>query len=301
MKIFLFFITSLAYSQCNSLSGSLTTTGSSAQVQNTVPLCANWAVAITTTPPVFSYTANLQGNFGSGFVNIGNTCSTIGSCNITYSGTIPNQVQLNVSTFSSAVQGLINYNITGAVPSPFSASNTAGALTQISKQVLTSPQASITFSGIPQNFNNLLLTLDAASSSAVVLDNSAIQFNGDSGTNYNFQLILMSAAGSSVFNTATVAGSANTGCVALVGASAPAGKSSHTTISILNYAGTTFQKNATCTWGSNGADASSSANNNLGLDYITWKNTAAITSIRLNIVSGGNFVTGSTAILYGVN
>lgn len=180
-------------------------------------------------------------------------------------------------------------------------SSGSGAMTQITKTVLGSPAANFTFSGIPATSNNLLITLDAASAGAVNNESVYIQFNADTGANYNFQQGILENTTFSGFNTAGVAGTANQGCVTIAGTSSPANESSPVQISIMNYAGTTFRKHALCTWGNNGADVSGSNSNNLSNAIVTWRNTAAITSIKLAIVSGNNFATGSTAILYGIN
>ena len=180
-------------------------------------------------------------------------------------------------------------------------SSGSGAMTQISKTVLGSPAANFTFSGIPATSNNLLVTVDAASAGAVNNEPMFVQFNADAGANYNFQLGLLENVTFQGFNTAGVAGNANQGCGGIAGTTSPANESGPVQISIMNYAGTTFRKHALCTWGNNGADVSGSNSNNSGQDIITWRNTAAITSIKLGLASGNNFATGSTAILYGIN
>jgi hypothetical protein len=61
----------------------------------------------------------------------------------------------------------------------------AGALTLISSQVLAATAASITFSGIPTTYNHLQLECLAAGS-ASASSYFTVQFNGDTGLNYNF-------------------------------------------------------------------------------------------------------------------
>lgn len=183
-----------------------------------------------------------------------------------------------------------------------------GAVTQLGKTVVggassgvcSSTATTLTCTTIPGTSNNLLLTLDAASAGAVATDNIAVAFNGDTATNYNFELSLAEGATIAGINSAGVAGNANVGCGAVAGTSAPANESVYEEISIHNYAGTTFRKKALCMFGNNGADASSNTTNNTGMNTLTWKSTAAITSITIVLASGNSFVNGSTLILYGV-
>lgn len=294
MKILLLFVASLAYSQCNSLGGTLTGTGASATITNTgsTQQCTTWTVAITTTPPVFSYTANLQGNFGSGFSNIGNTCTVIGSCTITYNGAFPNTLQLNVSAFTGGVQGLISYNISGSGAAQSSSSTNGVVL--ITKFPVTGSTASVSFSNIPQAFSHLQIIMSARADDATQSEGVNMRFNGDSGTTYEW--VQMS-------NLAT--GPANTGqtSISICGipaASNTAGVSGSCTIFIPNYTSTLLDKAV--------HSQISMRNTSVGpspfvaINEGNWipASPAAITSITLTPATG-NFVNGSLVSLYGIN
>jgi hypothetical protein len=115
-RLFLLFVFAGAlFADCDSLSSSLYATGTSATVTNdgSGQSCTSFTLRVLTTPAVNSYTAALQGNFGSGFTNIGNTtCSTLGTCMIFYTGTAPNTLRVNMSAFNGT--GYVSFNLSGA-------------------------------------------------------------------------------------------------------------------------------------------------------------------------------------------
>lgn len=158
-------------------------------------------------------------------------------------------------------------------------------LTPIATNTLTAAAASVTFSNLPQTYTDLVLVVNPLSA---IADNVALQFNGDTGTNYSTSILWGngSAAGSTrQSNTAnpymSYYASTNT-------------TQSNVIIQIMNYTNSTTNKTSL-----------SRANNvatGCGTDAITmlWRNTAAITSIVVKQVGGNNFSTGSTFNLYGV-
>lgn len=173
-----------------------------------------------------------------------------------------------------------------------------GAMTQITKTVLAAPAASFTFASIPSTYQSLFITLDGASSTAATLDVVYLRFNGDNAGNYNYQQ--MFATGNAVTASAfSAVATANNQCGEVAAASGVATESTFLTVMVPNYAASTFRKHANCTAGNEGADTVGSINT--WQTFITWKSTAAITQVTLLLASGANFVTGSTAILYGVN
>lgn len=153
---------------------------------------------------------------------------------------------------------------------------------------LGSAVATITFT-VPSGYTNLRIFLSGRSSKSAEIDTLKIQFNSDTGTNY--EQIVSSFYGSTapavtqlVSQTSISLGDfpANTGTANVAGSLA---------LSIPNYAGTTFYK------GSNSLGQGRYTNAVTG-QYVAgiWKNTAAITSIKL-LLTTGNFMTGTVATL----
>ena len=160
--------------------------------------------------------------------------------------------------------------------------------TPIASQTLTGSAASVTFSGVPQNFTDLILVTNADVTSAGASIN--IRFNSDSGSNYSYTT--MYGNGSTV---ASARGSNLTKSY-IAAYVAPNTALEHTTIThIQNYSNATTNK--TFLSRSNRASASNSpgAEALVGL----WRNTSAINTIFLSPDSG-SFDTGSTFNLYGI-
>lgn len=169
-----------------------------------------------------------------------------------------------------------------------------GTLSLISRQLLAAPAASVTFSSIPQTYENLVLEIIAACSDATAGIDLHAQFNGDTGANYDW-------AGS----YASGAGGGQEGQVAAtsmkigygVGTTAPANQAALTHIRINGYARTTFLKTAIAQADSvQGATTTTTFMESL---MGNWRSTAAINRITFTDASGGNFIAGSVFSLYG--
>ena len=171
----------------------------------------------------------------------------------------------------------------------------SGALTQIAQQTLSSPVSFVTFSSIPATFTTLILIVSTASSTGGTGTASIqMQFNGDSGGNYDWVYILgtISAATSGDAGSQT---SLFVGNIPLAGDATNSAGSA--TITIPSYAATAFLHNFLA---NNFAIANSLTGSALQLIQTggVWNNTAAINSITLNC-SSGNFIAGSVFTLYG--
>jgi len=176
-------------------------------------------------------------------------------------------------------------------------SNPTGAITQIAQVVTSGSATTITFSSIPGSYNALKIHFkgrDVATGSGELF--FKIQFNGDSTSgNYDVTQYIAGAGATASANTFAVSANGfNIGCAPGVSGNANAYGSAE--ITIVNYADTTFYKDAVSVvhewFGATPTRA----------DYImagTWKSTAAITSIVLTC-SGTNFVNGTIATLYGL-
>jgi hypothetical protein len=167
----------------------------------------------------------------------------------------------------------------------------SGALTQISKVVVSSASPTITFSGIAGTFSQLYVFLNGQSSSGSD-DFATMQFNSDTSSDYNISGISLSGA-SSVAGFTTLAG---TSAFIINMKSSSSGAHPGTgDCTIYSYANTAFNKQWTCRDTTN-----KSSFMNTEVSSGEWISTTAITSIVLQLNSGSNFTAGTTATLYGV-
>lgn len=170
----------------------------------------------------------------------------------------------------------------------------SGALVPISVfGPITTATATIPFASIPQTgYRNLRLVITGRGDTAATSSVLRINFNTDTGTNYNSQVGSFSsgtAAGSRT-TSETFGRIANLACASALGSSASA-----ITLDILNYVGTSHFK----TWMSDSFVNDNSVpapevNTHSGY----WASTAAITSLSLSLASG-NFDVGTYVCLYG--
>ena len=172
----------------------------------------------------------------------------------------------------------------------------------IQTTTLSTVQASITFSAIPQTYDHLVVVCNTRRNSASGTGSGSVQFNGDttaggglydnmqmSANGYytgspapSNQMYARSTSYFEAFNCGNNTDQAN---------SFPA-----STIFIWNYKDTNFYKYG----GSHGSQF-----NNAGYSYQTmyagaWSSTSAINAVRLFPTSGASFEIGSSATLYGI-
>lgn len=152
----------------------------------------------------------------------------------------------------------------------------------------------ITFSSIPGNFRHLNLVVQARGDQAATATSLLLQFNGDTGNNYDYQYLAGQAAALAAAES-FAATSIFLGQVA--GGTAGAGISGGADILIHNYSGSTLNKTLSC--------LCSTKKSTAGAGMLTWfiggfwRSSAAITSIKL-YPGSDNFVAGTVASLYGL-
>jgi hypothetical protein len=168
----------------------------------------------------------------------------------------------------------------------------ANTYTLISSNVLGSSAASVTFSAIPATYTDLVIRFSARTDASALTDVIRLQLNNDTSTNYSYIFVYGNSggAGSSLTSSATSTlisyGSAATGT---------ANTFSSTEIYIPNYTSSANKPiSAFNVQETNDAAASPSAWASL------WRNSAAITSVKLYPNTGPNFVSGSSFYLYGI-
>lgn len=145
---------------------------------------------------------------------------------------------------------------------------------------LSSPTTSVTFSGIPQTYTDLVLVCSVANSTNQ--QDVRINVNGDSGTNYSF---------TQVFGT---------------GSSASSNRGSNYNWGLAGYIGTTqsnsithFQNYSNTTTNKTMITRYNDPANLVVAAVSLWRSTAAINQIVVSFLAN-NFVAGSTFTLYGV-
>jgi hypothetical protein len=145
------------------------------------------------------------------------------------------------------------------------------SMTTLASITLQEASASVSFSGIPQNYRDLVLVIAGTTNANNAI---AIYFNADeTGSNYSF------------VNAGTFG--------SFAGAGSEAGEFgtaiSNGIIQVMDYSAT--NKHKTVLYRRN------NINSNTGMGATRWANTAAITSLKLT--QAGSFQAGSTFNLYG--
>jgi hypothetical protein len=157
---------------------------------------------------------------------------------------------------------------------------------------LTQSAASVTFDNLPTSgYTDLKIVASARGDSANVYNYCRIRFNGDTGSNYNMQILY---GDNGVAGSTPASGTSITGGL-YAGSSSTANTFSNSEWYIPNYRGST-QKSLSIDAVS---ENNSSTSSNGYLTAALWTGTAAITSATL-LPNSGNFVANSTFSLYGV-
>jgi hypothetical protein len=154
--------------------------------------------------------------------------------------------------------------------------------TPISTQTLSSAAASVTFSGIPQTYTDLVLVWSGTLSAGTSV--WGLQYNSNTSGSYGWTSLRGDGSGAS---SARDNGSTRINC-GWIGTSQNNG-----IVNIQNYANATTNK--TCISRNNATASSTYVNANVGL----WVNTSAITSITV-LTDSSTFASGSTFTLYGI-
>lgn len=172
------------------------------------------------------------------------------------------------------------------------AAASAPAEVLISEQVIAVAAASVPFATIAQIYRDLRIVVRGRGTAAATNINPAVQFNGDTGANYDYEVL--GAAGSGTFGAPQIAQtSAAMGW--LPAASSPAGVGGTFEMLIGDYRGV-FQKNGVGV--SNLKQVNATGSFLAGTVSIWWRNTAPITALTV-LAGSGNFDVGTVVSLYG--
>lgn len=163
----------------------------------------------------------------------------------------------------------------------------------ISEQTPTGT-GTVTFSSIPATYKSLEIEFVARSTQAAAGTGMFIYFNNDT-TASNYREMRQGAAGGTVAVHGAGADSSTIGEIS--GASAAAGDCGQGKIFIIQYAGTTFLKQAMSIVSYRTASTTFEVIYNFA---VAWESAAAINRVDL-VLAANNYDTGTTFRLYGVN
>ena len=153
--------------------------------------------------------------------------------------------------------------------------------TQIASTTLGSAASTVTFSSIAATYTDLVVVVNATFSNASTA-NLALQFNGDTASNYSATRLLGDGSAAS--------SSRNGGTYMMIG---DIDNDIFTSIiNIQNYSNTTTYKTALARTGF--------AAGFVGAYVGLWRSTAAINSFVIGYNGSGTFAAGSTFNLYGI-
>jgi hypothetical protein len=165
---------------------------------------------------------------------------------------------------------------------------------KIAENLLVGTAASIVFSSIPATYRGLMLQVVLRGDTAATSTEALMRFNGDTGANYDYQRL---NAGITTVNASEALNSTSIGIGDMAASTATAGAPGISTVMIPFYAGTTFWKMST----SHDGVSTGTATGSLQVKPWAgrWRNTAAINSITI-LPAAGNWIAGSSAVLYGL-
>ena len=169
----------------------------------------------------------------------------------------------------------------------------ATTYTLIDSEVLTSSQASVTFSAIPADYTDLVVKVSGRTNRANTLDLLEIVFNSDTSALYSY--VRLWGDGSSASSSASSGNALYVG-QGLDAANATANTFGSIEIYIPNYTSTTSKPIS-----SNNAQETNASGATREVSASLYRNTSAISSMTLQSLTSNSFVSGSSFYLYGIS
>lgn len=158
-------------------------------------------------------------------------------------------------------------------------------------QTLNAPTSSITFSSIPQTFTDLVVVYSVQdNTSGTGFSNVQFHLNSDTGANYSWTGLYGNGTSATSHRSANATAGWGGYMSSISGVFSPG------IMHIQDYSNTTTFKSAIVR--SNFGALSPNTTTVVELTVSTWRNTAAITTLKLN--GAISFATGSTFTLYGI-
>lgn len=170
-----------------------------------------------------------------------------------------------------------------------------GTLTTLFDKTLLASAATIDTgaNAIPAGYSGLMIYVIGRRDDAVFSGGFALQFNGDTGTNYDYGWTDQS---NTVVTGIVTAAAAGTKVMEGPGANVGANRFGAATVSIPAYADTTAYKSCT----SLGGFADGSTHGELVHSISLWRSTTAINQVTLTVGAGVNMIAGSRMTIYGL-
>jgi hypothetical protein len=169
----------------------------------------------------------------------------------------------------------------------------ANTMTLISATTLSSAASSIVFSSIPSTYTDLCVKMSLRSSDASAFVNFTMRFNGTSGGTAYSTMLLYGSGSAAV--TAANASAAQIDYGFQDGAGATANTFANIEFYMPNYANTSYNKSLSLDQSQENNTTAAYGGFIAGL----YASTSAINQIGI-YSTAGNFVTNSTAYLYGI-
>jgi hypothetical protein len=178
----------------------------------------------------------------------------------------------------------------------WAATSGSGAESLITETVLGASAATFSFSGISGGYRDLRIVVRGRGTTAATFCRPRMQFNADTGNNYDWQRVLGRTTTAAAEGGGTVggAGVAFIDFGLLPASTGPANQAGAAEARIFDYRGTTFHKPVVA-----GAAGYALTERYALFGSGLWRSTAAITSITL-LLDAGSYDTGSVASLYGI-
>ena len=161
-----------------------------------------------------------------------------------------------------------------------------GTYTLISSNTLGSSASTVTFSSIPATCTDLILVVQA--SLTLNAGDLALQFNGDTATNYSMTYLTGTGAAASSGRETT---KAYITCEWNSGVTTSQGNTAHI-VNIMDYSNAATYKTVLA----RGNHANTGTDAVVGL----WRSTAAINSVLIKTANSQTFAAGSIFKLYGI-
>ena len=169
----------------------------------------------------------------------------------------------------------------------------ANTYTLISSNTLSSTAATVTLSSIPNTYTDLVLQVSARGNSANPNANILFTFNNDTASNYSS--LSARGDGPSTVDLYTISGTVTTNFDRVPADSSTANVFGTGELYIVSY-GASRTKAMTTFFST---EINDSTGFTIGQSAHSWSNSAAISSITMELGSG-SFVSGSTFYLYGI-
>ena len=153
--------------------------------------------------------------------------------------------------------------------------------------------SSITFNNIPQTFTDLKVVISARGSNANIYTQLYMYINGDtSSTNYSSTLMQGTGTSSASYRESNM----SRGSAGLIeGSTATSSTFGSSEIYIPNYSGSNYKS-----WMQDDVVENNATAAFLDIYANLWRNTAAITTLQFNAITGPTILQYSTFSLYGI-